>query len=162
MNAEQQITVLKTQEEALVFHQFDEDTAFEIGSKLRAAAMARCAPVVVSIRSGTRHLYLSALPGSSPDNEDWARRKGNVCLRCHASSLRVGLSLASEGRSAWPDGVLETKEYAAHGGGFPVRVAGNGVVAAIGVSGLPSREDHDLIVSVLASHLGVTDLPPTP
>lgn len=156
------IQALQQQEDALVFPGFDEETAFTIGTALRAAALARKSPVVIDIRSASRRLYFAALPGSTPDNEDWARRKGNVVLRCHASSMRVGLMLQAEQRSPWPDGVLETKDYAAHGGGVPVRVQGTGVVAAIAMSGLPSREDHDLIVSTLAEHLGVHAIAPTP
>lgn len=162
MTDQEKVDALTRQEEALTFTGFDESTAFTVGLALRSAALARQAPIAIDIRSASRRLFYSALPGSTPDNEDWARRKGNVALRCHASSLRVGLMLELEGRSPWPDGVLETREYAAHGGGFPVRVSGTGVVAAIAVSGLPSRQDHDLIVTVLAEHLGVADLVPTP
>jgi uncharacterized protein (UPF0303 family) len=150
------IHALERQEQVLVLPGFDETAAFEIGSALRVVALARNAPVAIDVRSASRRLYFSALPGSTPDNEDWARRKGNVALRCHASSMRVGLMLQEEGRSPWPDGVLKTEEYAAHGGGFPVRVQGTGVVGCIAVSGLPSREDHEMIVAVLAARLGVS------
>jgi uncharacterized protein (UPF0303 family) len=156
------IEALQQQERALAFASFDEDTAYAIGQALRAAAVLKKAPVAIDIRSSARRLFYTALPGASPDNEDWARRKGNVALRCHASSYLVKLRLEAEGRAPWPDGVLETREYAAHGGGFPVRVNGTGVVASIAVSGLPSHEDHELIVAVLAQHLGVTALPSTP
>ena len=54
--------------------------------------------------------------------------------------------------------MLKTEEFAAHGGGFPVRVQGTGVVGCIAVSGLPSREDHEIIVAVLAAHLGVSGI----
>lgn len=156
------IDALKQQEQALTFPAFDEDTAFAVGCALRAAAAARQAPVAIDIRSASRRLFYSALPGSAPENENWARRKGNVVLYCHASSLRVGLMLEAEGRSPWPDAALKTEEFAAHGGGFPVCVKGTGVVAAISISGLPSRDDHDIIVTVLARHLGVHDIAPTP
>ena len=156
------ITILKQQEDALVFRQFDETTAYEVGTALRTEALRRNAPVVIDIRSASRRLFFAALPGSSPDYEDWARRKGNVALRCHASSLRMRLMLEAQDRLPWPEGGLDTKDYAVHGGGVPIRVAGTGVVACIGVSGLPSREDHDLIVSVLSQFLSVAVLPPTP
>ena len=55
-----------------------------------------------------------------------------------------------------------SEDFALHGGGFPLRVPGVGVVAAIAISGLPSREDHDMIVTTLAAHLNVTDLARTP
>lgn len=162
MTAIDSIHALKQQEDALVLASFDEETAYAIGSALRATALAQRHPVVIDIRSASRRLYFAALPGTTPDNEDWARRKGNVALRCHASSLRVGLMLAAEERTPWPDAALNTNDYATHGGAFPVRVRGTGVVAAIAISGLPSREDHDLIVQALARHLGMNDIAPTP
>lgn len=145
-----------------MFASFDEEVAYAIGKALRAAAVLKRAPVAIDIRSSARRLFYTTLPGASPDNEDWARRKGNVALRCNASSYLVQLRLEAEGRMPWPDGALETQTYAVHGGGFPVRVNGTGVVASIAVSGLPSHEDHGLIVTVLAQHLGITDIPPTP
>jgi uncharacterized protein (UPF0303 family) len=53
---------------------------------------------------------------------------------------------------------LPYSDFVIHGGGFPVTVKGVGVVAAIGVSGLPSVEDHELSTAVLADHLGLTDI----
>jgi uncharacterized protein (UPF0303 family) len=162
MSTQNAIEALQQQEHMLVFDSFNEETAYAIGQALRNAALLLQAPVAIDIRRATGRLFFTTLPGASPDNEDWARRKGNVALRCHASSYLVKLRLEAEGRSPWPDAVLNTQEYAAHGGGFPVRVQGTGVVASIAVSGLPSHEDHGLIVNVLAGHLGITDLPPTP
>lgn len=156
------IEALTQQEQALTFASFDEETAYAVGQALRAAAVLKRAPVAIDIRSSAKRLFYTTLAGASPDNEDWARRKGNVALRCDASSYLVKLRLEAEGRAPWPDGVLETKDYAAHGGGFPVRVKGTGVVASIAVSGLPSHEDHDLIVVVLAQYLCVTAIPSTP
>jgi len=156
------IQALQQQEDVLIFPGFDEATAHDVGTALRATASANKSPVVIEIRTASRRLFFTALPGSSPDNEDWARRKGNVSLRCHASSMRVGLMLQSKGRSPWPDAALDTKDYAVHGGAVPVRVEGTGVVAVIAVSGLPSREDHDLIVRVMADYLGVQVITPTP
>ncbi len=158
MTPNELILAIEQQELALVLPGFDETTAFEIGSALRAAALARNAPVAIDVRTASRRMYFTALPGSTPDNEDWARRKGNLVLRCHASSMRVGLMLQEQGRSTWPDAVLKTEEYAAHGGGFPVRVQGTGIVGCIAVSGLPSQEDHELIVSVLAARLDMSGL----
>lgn len=42
------------------------------------------------------------------------------------------------------------RDYAIHGGGFPVRVKGvEGPIAAIVVSGLTQQEDHQVIVESL-------------
>jgi uncharacterized protein (UPF0303 family) len=156
------IEALQQQEQALVLDRFDEETAHLLGLALRSVASERAAPVVIDIRSAARRYFYAALPGSSADNEDWARRKGNVTLRLHASSYLVQLRLEAQGRQPWPDAALPTQEYAAHGGAFPVRVKGCGVVAAIAVSGLPSHQDHDMIVSVLSRHLALQNVPETP
>ncbi len=49
---------------------------------------------------------------------------------------------------------LDPRDYAAHGGDFPIFVQEVGCIGAITVSGLPQREDHELVVEVLAGFLG--------
>ena len=153
---------LKRQERILTFPAFDEEIAHAVGSLLHKLATAAKAAVVIDIRTPNRRHYFAALPGSTPDNDEWARRKANVVLRCHESSYLVGKRLEAKSRPQWPDQALPYEDYATHGGAFPVRVASAGVVASIAVSGLPSREDHDMIVRALAEYLGVPDCPPTP
>jgi uncharacterized protein (UPF0303 family) len=156
------IEALRAQERALVMLAFDEQAAYSLGIALRAKCAAVGAPVVIDIRSASRRLFFAALPSSAADNDDWARRKGNVVLRRHESSMLAGEILKSENRSQWPDAALDVKDFALHGGGFPVRVRGAGVVASIAISGLPSHQDHDMIVTTLAEHLGITDVARTP
>ena len=48
---------------------------------------------------------------------------------------------------------LHFPEYAPHGGGFPLLVAGTGVVGVVLVSGLPQEQDHALIVEALEAFL---------
>ena len=45
------------------------------------------------------------------------------------------------------------QRYAAHGGSFPIRVAGVGIVGAVTVSGLPQAQDHALVVEGLRDFL---------
>jgi len=110
------VEALLRQEQLLVLPAFDETAAYEISTAIRTEAVARRAPVVIDIRTASRRLYFTALPGSSADNEDWARRKANVMLRCHASSMRMGLQLEAENRKQWPDAALSHQDYAVHGG----------------------------------------------
>jgi uncharacterized protein (UPF0303 family) len=117
--------------------------------------MDRALPIVIDIRTADRTLFFAALPGSAPDNGDWARRKSNVTLRCHRASLAIGLSLKASGGTLSPEIGMDLKDYAAHGGSFPVRVKGVGVIGAITVSGLPQRQDHELITAVLAARFGL-------
>ena len=49
---------------------------------------------------------------------------------------------------------LAIADYASHGGSFPLRVKGAGVIGSITVSGLPERADHQLAVEALCLELG--------
>ncbi len=141
------------QEAALVFSHFDEDAAIALGLALVAEARTVAAPVVVDIRTPDRTLFHAALPGSAPDNDHWARRKSNVVLRKHRASMLVGLQFAAAEKTVGADLGLDPMDHAAHGGSFPIRVAGTGVVGAITVSGLASEDDHAMIVRVLETML---------
>ncbi len=155
------IEALERQEQALVFDVFNEETAYEVGCALRELAASRQAPVVIDIRTSDRRFFFAALPGSAPTNDHWARRKGNMTLRMHCSSWLAAERMEAAGEPPGPDFGLDPLEFAAHGGGFPVRlrnVGVVGVVAAISVSGLPSRDDHGLIVIALSRHLGVDNI----
>ncbi len=147
------IETIERQESLLVFKSFDELVALEIGRRLVELALSEKAPVVIDIRTPDRTLFHAALPGASPDNDHWARRKSNTALRMHKASLRVGELNRTRGRTVSPEIGLDPLEYADHGGSFPVRVEGAGLVAAITVSGLKSEEDHAMIVTVLENYL---------
>ncbi len=151
------IADLKEEAARLIFERFDEDTALELGIALVELAWADALPVVINIRTASRTLFHAALPGSAPDNEDWARRKSATALQFHKSSLQVGLELRAKDRSLAYQG-LSMADYADHGGSVPVQVAGVGVVAVATVSGLPQLDDHALVVramdQILAAQAG--------
>lgn len=147
------IDTLAAQETKLVFDSFDELAAIALGERLVGLARAASAPVVINIRTPNRTLFHAALPGSSPDNDEWARRKSNVTLRLHRASMWVGENNRLKGRSLGPELGLDLLDYADHGGSFPIRVKGTGVVAAVTVSGLPSADDHAMIIEAVEAHL---------
>lgn len=155
MTVADDITAIAEQERHLVFDSFDEARAFEIGSLLRAHGLADNMPIVIEIRLWDRLLFYAALPGSTGSNADWVRRKMNTVKMFQKSTYRMALEQASPDRLFKPDFGLSGAEYVLAGGGFPIHVKGTGVVGAIGVSGLPQRQDHELIVAVLAAHLGL-------
>jgi uncharacterized protein (UPF0303 family) len=153
MSAIPTVEELERQEAMLVFKRFDEDTAWTIGAALVAVARGQNAPVVVDIRTPDRTLFHAALPGAIPDNDHWARRKSNVVLRLHQASMRASVQLGASGERSESAIRLDPADYAAHGGSFPIRVAGVGVIGAVTVSGLASEDDHAMIVRVLEAHL---------
>lgn len=155
MDFDHDLARIAEQERRLLFPRFDAGTAWEIGSRLKAAAEARGAAVTIELRLAGQILFFYAMEGTAPVNADWARRKRNVSELHGRSSYAVGLTLKRDGGSLEESLGLPTRDYAAHGGSFPLALEGAGPVGTITVSGLPQREDHALIVAVLADYLGL-------
>lgn len=154
MAASEDIERIKRQEATLVFERFDEAVAFEIGSAIRARALKEQLPIVVDIRTFDRPLFYAAMPGSNASNPDWARRKINVVKRYLRSTYRLVLEQQRPDRTFKVGEGLDSADYVLAGGGFPVAVKGAGVIGVIAVSGLPEREDHNVVVDALCTHLG--------
>ncbi len=154
MTIDQDLEKLALQEELLQFKSFDANTAWAIGAALKAAAERRCLAVAIDIQLHGFPLFYYAMPGTTPDNADWIRRKRNIVTRYHRSSYAIGLKHAHASTLYDATG-LDAKDYAAHGGCFPILLAGTGCVGTITVSGLPQREDHALVISVLQDFLEI-------
>ncbi|WP_405780509.1 heme-degrading domain-containing protein [Streptomyces sp. NBC_00859] len=147
------VAELEEQERRLVLRQFDLDDAWALGALLTGLARERGAPVAIDIRRGAQQLFHCALPGSSADNDVWIERKRRVVERYAASSLLVGARFRAKGTTFDDTSRLDLDRYAAHGGSFPLMVAGTGVVGTVTVSGLPQAEDHALVVEALTRFL---------
>ncbi len=147
------IAELEAQERELEFTRFSNDDAWRLGRRFVEAATERELPIVVDIRRGGQQLFHAALPGTTVDNDVWVQRKVRVVERFGASSFLVGRRLAAAGRDLERADGLDPIDYAAHGGAFPVRVAGVGVVGTVTVSGLPQADDHALVVAILREYL---------
>ncbi len=156
MNLEQDIARISLQEARLQFTAFDAQTAWQVGSRLREVATARGQAVAIDIHLNSQQLFFSAMPGTTADNSDWIRRKRNVVQRFQRSSYALGLQLQLQQTTLTEKYGVATADYAPHGGCFPLMVRGTGCVGTITVSGLPQREDHKLVVEVLAEYLGIT------
>ncbi len=151
---EDDIAAVAEQERLLVFERFDGDTAWALGERLRRVASERGLPVAIDVTLHAMPVFYSALSGSTADNARWVRRKRNIVLHFLRSSYAVGLRLAQQDATLEEKFSLSDTDYAAHGGSFPITVAGVGCIGAVTVSGLPQREDHNLVVAVLAEMLG--------
>ncbi|MBN3758300.1 heme-degrading domain-containing protein [Paraburkholderia sp. Tr-20389] len=142
------------QEHALVFPHFDADTAWQLGAYLHEIAKARGLALAIDIRTFGQPLFFSVLEGATPDNVNWARRKGNTVAHFRRSSYAVGLKLQQSNATLADKHALPESDYAVHGGAFPLTVKGAGVIGSVTVSGLPQRADHELVVEALCAHLG--------
>jgi len=154
MGHREDIEKILVQEKTLVFGAFDEAAAFDLGSRIRDFAVADGLGVAIDVSLWDRRLFYAATPGATADNQEWVRRKFNVVRRFHASSYRLVLEQDRGDRMFSPHRALPVEDYALAGGGFPIRVTGAGVIGTAIVSGLPQREDHNLVVKALAMVLG--------
>ena len=155
MNIEQDLRRIALQEERLRFERFDAGVAWDLGLALKAAADKRRVGVAIDISTPSYTLFSHAMQRATPDNAEWVRRKRNVTLRFHRSSYAIGLELQRDKRTLEERHGLRADDYMAHGGCFPIRLAGPTCIGAITVSGLPQREDHDLLTRTLAVFLKV-------
>jgi len=153
----QDIAQLVVQESTLTLDSFSPETAWQLGSLVRELAVQRKLPLVIDVRrfgKPDQPLFYCALPGTTPDNPRWVARKARTVARFHKSSYHVGRLLDQAGRKFGERYNLPEEDYAAHGGCFPISVTGAGIVGALTVSGLPQRDDHNLVVEALCLFTG--------
>jgi uncharacterized protein (UPF0303 family) len=155
MDIEGDIAAIAKQELRLHFKTFDADTAWALGSWLRTSAKARGAALVIEIRLARETVFFHAMPGTAAANADWARRKRNTVELLNRSSYATGLALQKDQSSLENKMGLPTRDYASHGGSFPIVVEGVGCIGTVTVSGLAQREDHAMVVQALAELCGV-------
>ena len=155
MNLDQDIARIAEQARRLRFESFDQETAWDLGTRLRALAVARGAAVTIEVRLARETVFLCSMPGTSPANADWARRKRNTVEMLWQSSYGVGRSLELEGSSLEAKMGLPLRDYASHGGSVPILATNGTCIGVVTVSGLPQREDHSMVVQALAAACGV-------
>ena len=155
MNIEEDIQCIAEQERRLVCAEFDSERAWQLGTRIRDIALARDLPLTIEIRLGREPVFFYAMPGVAPANADWARRKRNTVELMHRSSYGVGRELEREAQSLNALMGLDARDYASHGGSFPIKVKHLGCIGAATVSGAPQRIDHDIVVMALAEMCGV-------
>jgi len=78
LDIERDIARIAEQERRLRFGRFDEDGAWDLGSRLRSLAKSRGLGVTIEIRLARETVFCCAMRGTSPANADWVRRKRNT------------------------------------------------------------------------------------
>ncbi|MGZ4546986.1 MAG: heme-degrading domain-containing protein [Blastococcus sp.] len=147
------VAELTAEEEELQLTSFTHLDAWDLGSALVAAGRRDGLPIAVDITRNRHQLFHAALPGATPDNDSWLRRKTRVVNRFGHSSLLVGQASRERGTTFEAEFGLDPGRYAAHGGAVPLLVRAVGAVGVVAVSGLPQVEDHRLVVATLREHL---------
>ena len=154
--AAEMIEIIKRQEELLQFDSFNEDIALKLGLACIEEAKEMKVPVSVEITMNGSMLFYYRSEGTSEHNKDWLRRKTNAVNKLDMSSLQLYYYLIYAKRQLKEDMFLDPMDYAACGGGFPIRIKGIGLVGSICYSALPHIEDHEFVVKVLSKFLNVS------
>jgi uncharacterized protein (UPF0303 family) len=146
-------------DQSLSFPTFTAQTAWALGSLLRAKLFAFSKPTVIdiSLAHGNHCLFhCTTHSGTTPDNDRWVERKRNTVLRWGCSSWYMHNKFAGDEMAfAAKFGLgVNAGDFAIHGGGWPIRVRGvEGVVAVVVVSGLQQHQDHGIIVQTVSEML---------
>ena len=144
---------LLQEEQDLQFTKFNEATAWKIGSQLVERSVRDNLPVTIDITRGDHQLFHASLYGTSPDNDEWVKRKVRLVYRFGHSSFYMGQMLKSKGKRIEEAYLVSESEYAPHGGCFPVILKDTGMIGTITVSGLSQEEDHKLVVQAIRDYL---------
>src|SRR5665213_2731681 len=86
VSIESDLEMIRQQEQALWFDAFSTETAWRIGNRLRADAIARAASMTFEVQVAGRTLFYAASGFAPADQMEWIRRKRNVVMRFARSS----------------------------------------------------------------------------
>lgn len=146
------IQACEIEEKELVFSSFTQDDAIQLGVMLVENGKKHDCPTAYEIVLNGLVVFRAFPEGTTPNNELWIQRKRNVVELMRMSSLRCFAQMERDGMS-FADIKLNDDDYAA-GGGFPIRVAGAGVIGCVLISGFPDHmDDHRLAVDTIRAFL---------
>lgn len=140
---------LLKQEEDFSFSSFTNEDAIALGQEMLKIATSQKAPVIIQVRISQQIIFHTALAGTTTENDWWINRKARVVEKFNHSSMYVRVSFEEKNQTFEEHSGLDNELFAAHGGGFPINVVGQGVVGVALVSGLPQVEDHKMIIQGL-------------
>lgn len=146
---------LARQEQVLQFDSFNSDTALALGNKVVELARTANKKVAVNVTRDGLMLFYFGMEGMTADHANWIRRKSNLVNRTGHSSFYTHNEVKNSGGNFEALPGLDMRDYAAHGGSFPLLVKGQGRIGTITVTGLPGPEDHAMVVAALKAVLKV-------
>jgi len=148
----EQLDAVITQEKELRFKTVDTGMVTDIAKAIADKLKAKHAPSYILAVINGNTLYAECLPGASPDNANWVRRKGNLTTLFSKSSYRVTLEMRIRGQDLSSRGA-SAAEYVLSGGAFPVTI-GDLTVGYFASSGIAQEEEHQIIADTIAGYLG--------
>ena len=135
------------QEQELTLKRFKRSDAFTLGSYISQKAIENNYGVEVYIEVNGQCIYRYVNEGASENNHSWITKKGNVIKRFNHAS---GFIAAKYSKMTYQQ-LVEAygSDLAITPGAFPIILENAGVIGIVGVSGLASDDDHQLIIDGL-------------
>ncbi|MBF0280332.1 MAG: heme-degrading domain-containing protein [SAR324 cluster bacterium] len=144
---------LLKQEETLQFQAFNHEIAWKLGIAIKEKADSENKQVAIDITANGQPLFFYAMKGTTPDNIEWMAGKMAVVRQYGHSSFYISQWFKQKNRTEHLGFLHNPRPYAPHGGCFPLIAKNFGRIGTITVSGLPSEQDHQLIVDVLTEFI---------
>ena len=155
MNTERQLAVCREHQAMLRFPAFGAAQAWALGQSLYHNAAGRDFALAIEIRVNHLCLFSALMPGACAENQDWVRRKRNLVDFLGISSWAAGLMLQERQTTLAERYGLDSRDYAAFGGGYPLYLTDGTMAGSVTVSGAPQRDDLCLVIATLGEMLGI-------
>jgi uncharacterized protein (UPF0303 family) len=127
---------------------WDVSSAVALGVHCLERARSQQHPILIMVRHLGQTVFVAALPGSTPLNENWAMRKVRLVELFGKGSMLVRLEHEVGGISVYEKHSIPEEKYAAVGGAIALHNS-TGVVGVLVVSGLDQFSDHMFCVDAL-------------
>ena len=151
LNVADDLRRIALQEERLRFETFGPETAWRLGTWLRDAAVARRAPIAIDIQAYGMPLFFCAHAGQHAGQ----RRLDSAQTEPGPAHVRQFVRDRFETRPARDDAAgadgTSAPRLRQPRREFSHLLVNGSCIGAITVSGLPQRQDHDLVVEALAA-----------
>ncbi|MYL31264.1 MULTISPECIES: heme-binding protein [Halobacillus] len=133
-------------ENELVFDQFTNEQALELGLELIQYAKENGKSVAVHIERNRVPLFTHLMDGTSEENVKWLYRKKKVVDHYNHSTQFIAARFEEMGTTHDESSLLPVEDYQAVGGSLPIKIKNAGTIGSVTIAGLTPQMDHDYCV----------------
>lgn len=147
---------LLREEKELQFKSFNNEEALKLGLIIIDLAKKDYPGrgVAILIEKNREPIFTYLMEGMTIDNIDWLYGKKNLVDRYNHSSQYINFWNQSLDGKLHEIYSLDSSDYRAFGGSYPLFIENVGNVGSITVGGLSGDEDHELCVKAIREYLG--------
>lgn len=151
--AKQLLAIVEKQEEMLVFDDFNNEDALELGNILAKLTKGSQIPITIRVFLDDIIVYQYTMKGDEETRFGWTYRKYQLIKKTGHCSMhgKIRAMFLDELKEL----VAQEDVYGFGCGGFPITVKGKGIIGAVTVSGLPDPADHLYVIEALKMMLKV-------